>query len=84
MRSVPQRELRNDVARVLRDVEAGETVEVTVRGRPVAELRPITRRAMTPRTRALGVLAPGSEDDWLAELLAARAEADTDERDVLA
>jgi prevent-host-death family protein len=44
MRSIPQRELRNDVARVLREVEAGETIEVTVDGRPVAQLVPITRR----------------------------------------
>jgi prevent-host-death family protein len=44
MRSIPQRELRNDVARVLRAVEAGETIEVTVDGRPVAKIIPIERR----------------------------------------
>jgi prevent-host-death family protein len=49
MRSIPQRELRNDVARVLREVEAGETIEVTVDGRPVARLVPIEgRRTWVP------------------------------------
>lgn len=44
MREIPQRELRNNVAAVLRQVEAGEHVRVTVRGGPVAELVPIAAR----------------------------------------
>ncbi len=40
-REIPQRELRNNVAAVLREVEAGSTLRVTVRGRPVAELVPL-------------------------------------------
>ena len=44
MREIPQRELRNNVAAVLREVEAGERVRVTVRGRPVADLVPIAER----------------------------------------
>ncbi len=44
MREIPQRELRNNVAAVLRAVEAGEWLRVTVRGRPVADLVPITAR----------------------------------------
>jgi prevent-host-death family protein len=43
MRTIPQRELRNDVARVLREVDEGESFEVTVDGRPVAQLIPIVR-----------------------------------------
>jgi prevent-host-death family protein len=42
--SIPQKELRNQVARVLRRVEAGETLTVTVAGRTVAELGPAHRR----------------------------------------
>ncbi len=38
---IPQRLLRNDVGAVLRRVEAGETLRVTVRGRPVAKLSPL-------------------------------------------
>jgi len=38
MADVPVRELRNDTAGVLRRVEAGEDVTITVHGRPVARL----------------------------------------------
>jgi prevent-host-death family protein len=44
-RLVPQRELRNNTAGVLREVEAGGTVRITVNGRPVADLTPIRSRA---------------------------------------
>lgn len=44
MDSIPQKELRNQVGEVLRRVEAGETLTVTVAGRPVAELSPAARR----------------------------------------
>ena len=37
---IPQRELRNNVAAVLRATEAGETFTITVRGRAVAQLGP--------------------------------------------
>ncbi|MGY1771927.1 type II toxin-antitoxin system Phd/YefM family antitoxin [Blastococcus sp. SYSU D00813] len=43
---VASRELRNDTAGVLRRVAAGESVEITVNGQPVAELGPLrTRRS---------------------------------------
>lgn len=41
---IPARELRNDVSGILRRVEAGERLRVTVSGRPVAELGPLPRR----------------------------------------
>ena len=37
---LPQRTLRNEISRVLRDVEAGESFAITVNGRVVAELVP--------------------------------------------
>ena len=40
MVEVASRELRNDTAGVLRKVEAGETVVITRRGKPVADLVP--------------------------------------------
>lgn len=42
--TIAQKELRNHVGEVLRRVEAGETLTVTVAGRPVAELGPAQRR----------------------------------------
>jgi len=44
MREIPQRELRNNVSAVLREVEAGKRLRVTVRGRPVADLVPVAMR----------------------------------------
>jgi len=38
--TIPQRELHNNIAAVLRAAEAGETFTVTVRGRPVARVVP--------------------------------------------
>lgn len=48
-RTVSQRELRNDAAAVLRDVQGGETLIVTRNGTPVAELRPVPPRRFVPR-----------------------------------
>jgi prevent-host-death family protein len=41
---IPQKELRNNVADVLRRAEAGEEFTITVAGRPVAQLGPARRR----------------------------------------
>jgi prevent-host-death family protein len=48
-RIITQRELRNQSAAVLREVEAGRTIVVTRNGTPVAELRPIRPRRFVPR-----------------------------------
>jgi prevent-host-death family protein len=51
---VSVRELRNQTANVLRRVEAGERLRVTVDRRPVAELTPLpSRAAWVPRRRVL-------------------------------
>ena len=41
---VAVRDLRNNTSSVLRRVERGERLRVTVNGRPVAEIRPLARR----------------------------------------
>jgi antitoxin (DNA-binding transcriptional repressor) of toxin-antitoxin stability system len=48
---IPQRELRNDNAKVIEAVTAGETFVGTRNGEPVAELRPIRagRRSFVSR-----------------------------------
>lgn len=57
MKTISQRELRNDNAEVVRAVEAGETFTVTRRGVPVAELGPVGHerevRPARPATRRL-------------------------------
>ncbi len=50
-RTIPQRELRNNIAEVLRDAESGTEFTITVRGRAVARLGP----ADHPRERRLDV-----------------------------
>lgn len=50
MSEVASRELRNHTADVLRRVQAGEEITITVRGKPVAQvvpLRPQRRRWLT-------------------------------------
>ena len=49
-RTITQRELRNDSALVLREVQAGNTLIVTRNGTPVAELRPLAPRSFVPRS----------------------------------
>ena len=48
-RTITQRELRNQSAAVLREVEAGRTIVVTRNGTPVAELQPIRPRRFVAR-----------------------------------
>jgi prevent-host-death family protein len=50
-RTIPQRELRNENAKLIDAVAAGETFVVTRRGEPVAELRPIQSGRKTFITR---------------------------------
>jgi prevent-host-death family protein len=54
MTSVGIRELRQRASELLRRVEAGETIEVTDRGRPVAILAPVPTSGPLERLRAAG------------------------------
>jgi prevent-host-death family protein len=79
-RTIPQRELRNNISAVLRAVEAGETFTVTVRGRAVARVVPSGEAGM-PRTdvdRATlrRILAEPLDDGLAEELDAAEAPLD--------
>jgi len=69
IREVPQRELRNRTADVLREVETGSTVRITVNGRPVADLTPIRRRARFVGSDVLDRLfALPLDPSWQGEL----------------
>lgn len=46
---ISQRELRNDSAAVLREVQAGRRLTVTRNGVPIAELRPVAAGRFVPR-----------------------------------
>jgi len=53
--NIAQKELRNNVGEVLRRAEAGETLTVTVAGRPVAELGPVHRRRWVTGATLAGI-----------------------------
>ena len=71
-RTIPQRELRNNVSAVLRAAEAGETFTVTVRGRAVARLGPpgdpARPRVDVERETLRRILALPLDDDLAADL----------------
>jgi len=54
--------LRQQASRYLREVERGETVEVTDRGRAVAWLVPVPSEGGVQRLRASGLLEPAAGD----------------------
>ena len=77
-RTIPQRELRNDVAAILREAEAGTEFTVTVRGRPVAKVVPLDDapepREDVDRETLLRILRETPVDEgWAAELREMRA-----------
>jgi len=63
--TIAQRELRNDNAKVIDAVVAGETFVVTRHGVPVAELRPISRirRKLVAKADLLALAAAGPHLD---------------------
>lgn len=70
MATIPQRELRDNVEDVLRRAECGEVITITVSGRPVAELGPLTaRRPFAPAATLARILAETPVDpDWANDL----------------
>lgn len=81
MGEVASRELRNDTAGVLRRVQAGERVTVTVNGRAVAELVPVqrSRRAWVGRDDLVARLRRAQADPGLRTDLARLAGDSTDD-----
>ncbi len=62
MLAIGVRELRQRASELLRRVEAGETIEVTDRGRPVALLTPVPRATGLERLRVEGDTTAASDD----------------------
>ncbi len=70
MANVSSRDLRNHTAEVLRRVEAGERLRVSVNRRPVAELIPLTRPMWATGQSIERVLREASADAKLLRDLA--------------
>jgi prevent-host-death family protein len=83
---VASRELRNNMAGLLRRVQAGEQVVVTARGKPVASLVPFEppRRRWLPRAELARRLEVVRADPGLREDLARLAGETTDDLGPLA
>jgi prevent-host-death family protein len=62
MRAIGIRELRQQASRYLRDVQRGETIEVTDRGRPVARLVPVPHDVGLEELASSGRLVPARGD----------------------
>jgi prevent-host-death family protein len=85
MATVASRDLRNHTADVLRQVAGGAIVTVTVNGRPVAEISPVSasRRPSIPRRELIGIVVRQQADPGLRADLAALAGATTDDLEPL-
>ncbi len=81
MTTVATRDLRNDTAGVLRRVQAGEEIVITVNGKPVARLLPLApaRRRWLPRAELSRRLAIAQADAGLRDDLARLAGETTDD-----
>jgi prevent-host-death family protein len=62
MTQVGVRELRQRASELLRRVERGEVIEITDRGRPVAQLGPLPVGSPLEQLRAAGDIEPASEN----------------------
>lgn len=81
MSVVASRDLRNDTAGVLRRVQAGEDITVTVNGRPAAVLTAVRpqRRRWLAKTEFLARLGRAQADPGLRDDLAALSGDTTDD-----
>src|SRR3954449_12574071 len=85
---IPLRELRNDVSAILRAVEQeGSTFIITVRGKPVAQLSPMTEEPGPRRFVPVEDLqrmydeSPVDSEAWLKDMAELDAWSDDDEDD---
>lgn len=76
---VGMRELRQNPAPVLRAVEAGNEVTISVNGRPVARIVPLETPAWVDGERAARIYAAGVDEQWEPDLRSAREEDTVDD-----
>jgi prevent-host-death family protein len=73
---IPQRQLRNEIGKVLREAQDGQEFTITVRGKPVARLGPpSTERQLNVDAKSVAAILeiPIDSGDLEAELDAAEA-----------
>lgn len=78
MKTIPQRVLRNESGKILRQAEDGEQFIITVQGRPVAVLAPYERRQWVAADSVRDLLATPTDPDLYDELRGLEPEAMVD------
>ncbi len=63
-REITQRELRNDSAKIMRELDDGETFVVTRNGVPVGELAPLRRHRFVDAEAAVAVFRAAPPIDY--------------------
>jgi prevent-host-death family protein len=79
MDKVGMRELRQNPAPVLRAVEAGAEVTISVSGRAVARIVPLETPAWVDGDRAERIFTVSADTGWEAELRSAREDDTVDD-----
>lgn len=80
--TIPQKELRNDIGRILRRAEAGEEFTITVSGRPAARLGPLAEEPepedapnrWVDIADVADLLALPAMPEWMADIEAASSD----------
>lgn len=67
MKTIAQRELRNQSGEILRQTESGEQFTITVEGRPVALLVPLHKRQWVKRAEYLRAIRSAPADPTFRE-----------------
>lgn len=68
MKTIQQRTLRNESAKILREAEAGQRFIITVNGRPVAVLGPYERRQWVAARAVHELLATPTDPTLINDL----------------
>jgi prevent-host-death family protein len=67
MEAVGLRELRQDASELIRRVEAGEEISITVAGRPAAKLVPAAPRTWRQWSDIAGLFTGPEDLDWATD-----------------
>lgn len=68
MRTVGLRELRQDASELVRQVESGEEIEITVSGRPAARMIPAAPRRWQSWSSVAELFAGRADPEWRRDL----------------
>lgn len=68
MRTVGLRELRQEASELVRQVESGEEIEITVSGRPAARMIPAAPKRWQRWDHVVELFKGGADADWQSDV----------------